>query len=465
MKKINYKIIAGFILLAIVISSCKKWVNPDINQNPNQPADAALNSILPVAEANMAYQTGGDLAYPARLWMQQIAGDGNQMLAYDNYNFNSSESDAAWQNMYAYSMVDLYTMIQKAKDQSSPYYGGIAKVLMAYALGCVTDLYGDMPYSQAFQGRANLSPAFDKQQQVYASINSLLSSAITDLSASTSLLSPGADDIIYGGDVTKWTEAAYALQARYAIHLSKVNGASAYTTALTALTNAFTANTDDMEFKFGTSSNNSAPIYQFLNQRGDYESAEFIVDTLFNANDPRATVFIDTTGVGAIGSVPGEGDWPTATIGSYYAAPNAPVPFISYVECLFIKAEAEFQTNDKIDAAPDFNKAVKASLAKYNVSTPAWEAIYANETTASITLEKIMTQKYIALYLQLEVYNDWRRTGFPSHIADNSPNLPALNTNNNIVPRRYPYPTSEKEYNKNCPTSGASLSDKVWWNQ
>jgi len=464
MKKINYIIIAGFILLATIITSCKKWVNPDINDNPNQLADVELQYLLPSCEAAIAYQVGGDLSYAERMWMQQLAGGANQALAYDNYNFNSSEDDNTWASMYVSGMNNLNIIIKKASDQKSPYYGGIGKVLMAYTLGCVTDLFGDVPYSQAFQGNSNLAPGYDSQQQIYTAMNSLLTSAIADLSASTSLHSPGSDDLLYGGDVTKWTKAAYALQARYALHLAKRNGASEYTTALTALASAFTANTDDLEFHFGTSTNENGPIYQFLyNRYGDINVAEYMVDTLFHANDPRATLFVDTTLAdgGPDGEAPGVGGSGYAQIGSYYANPDAPVPFISYVECLFIKAECEWQTNDKVNAVADYKAAVSASLDKYGVSNAAWVTANTNVTPANITLENIITQKYIALYLQLEAYTDWRRTTYPSHIANN---VPIHNTNSNVTPRRYPYPTNEKEYNTNCPKTGAELKDNVWWN-
>lgn len=461
MRKINFKMLAGFILLIMIVASCKKWDNPDINVNPNQPNDVSLNLMLPAVEAGIAYQVGGDLAYAERLWMQQLAGGANQALAYDNYIFHSSDDDNTWLNMYASCMNDLNLIIQKSGAQSSPYYKGIAEVLMAYSLGCVTDLYGDIPYSQAFQGNANLSPAYDTQQKIYTSINSLLASAITDLGKPTSLHSPGGDDLIYGGDVTMWTKAAYALKARYALHLSKVPGNTAYADALAALPNAFSANSDDLEFHFGLNTNENAPIYQFLyNRYGDINAAKFMVDTLFHASDPRATLFIDTTLAdgGPDGEAPGIGGSGFAQIGSYYAAPNAHVPFISYAECLFIKAEAEFPT-DKAAAVIDYKAAVTASLAKYGITDTGWVSTNTNVTASTITLQNIITQKYIALYLQLEVFTDWRRTGFPALT------VPIHNATNNITPRRYPYPTSEKNYNTNTPVIASPLTTRFWWDQ
>jgi hypothetical protein len=86
-----------------------------------------------------------------------------------------------------------------------------------------------------------------------------------------------------------------------------------------------------------------------------------------------------------------------------------------------------------------------------------WLKKYANETATSITLNKIMFQKYMALYMQVEIFTDWRRTGIPA--LQPTPN----NATNNVIPRRYPYPLSERLANpQNCPT-GVKITDRFWW--
>jgi len=462
MKKINIKILTGFIVIVAITSSCKKWIDDDYNVNQTKPQDVTLNLILPSAEASLAYCVGGDLGYATNLWMQQMSGSARQVLAYDRYVFTSSDDDNAWSfAMYGGAMENIYKIIEKGKAQNSPYYTGIGEVLMAYSLGSMTDLWGSIPYKQAFQGDKNLTPAFDSQQSIYVTIDSLLNDAINvQFAASTSLYTPSTDDLIYSGSRPKWIKAAYAFRARYAIHLSKVPGSNAYANALSYLSSAISANSGDCEFTFGANQNEENPLYQFFDQRGDFGMAKFMVDTLFHSNDPRGTVFIDTTyGTGAL--APGVGGVSDAWIAYPFCSETSPVPFISYVECLFIKAEAELQgsPSDPAAAAADYNAAIAASLSKYGVTDSAWLSTHANATAADITLQKIMTQKYIALFLQLEVYNDWRRTGFPVLV-------PSINGAISSIPRRYPYPTSEKLYNsKNCPTSGVSLTDRVWWDQ
>ena len=127
------------------------------------------------------------------------------------------------------------------------------------------------------------------------------------------------------------------------------------------------------------------------------------------------------------------------------------------VECKFIEAEARFQTGDNAGAATAHNDAVIASLAKHDVSDAAWEALNAAETDATITLQKIMMAKYIALFMSSEPFSDWRRTGIPSLVM-------AVNAsaNANQIPRIYLYPQDEIDFNGDNILS-TDINSSVWW--
>jgi hypothetical protein len=450
---------SGLMVLILFISSCDKWIDPDVNTDPGKPTTVSLNIVLPTIESGLGYAVGGDLKYACMMWMQQLAGGANQPLAYDRYNYTQSDVDNVWKwNMYAGPMKDLYEMMKKADLEKAPHYKGVAEVMMALSLGYMTDLFGDVPYSDAFQGNGALAPKFDLQQTIYnVTLPALLNSAIVNLQAPSSVFSPGSDDLIYGGDLTMWLQAAYALKARYAIHLVEQIGAAAYDSALAAVNDAFTSNGDDLQFYFGLSSNEYNPLYQFYDQRpGDIVMGKFLVDKLINTNDPRLPYYVDTTD-GAVGSAAGEGE-AASLFGPFYASQNSPVVFSSYVEMLFIKAEAAFGKNDKITAATAYNDGIIASLDRYGISDPAYIAANANETSATITLEKIINQKYLGCFLMPEVYNDWRRTGFPTLVPA------AQGVLSGVIARRYPYPTSERQYNsKNTPA--AVPTDHVWWDK
>ncbi|MEI6122351.1 MAG: SusD/RagB family nutrient-binding outer membrane lipoprotein [Bacteroidota bacterium] len=457
MKNYKIKVIGTLILLMVVISSCKKWMDPEYNKDPGRPSDVSLALLTPGTQVGLGYAVGGDLKYAASMWMQQLAGGANQPLAYDRYTFTQSDVDNVWKYaMYSGPMVDMKKMMDKAKSEGSPWYAGIAKVEMAYSIGCITDLWNDAPYSEAFQGDANLTPKYDTQSAIYDAIFALLNDAIADFNqpATANISFPGGDDFIYGGDITLWTKAAYSLEARYYLHKSK-RDVSAYANALTALANGFTSNAEDMQAPFGNSTNENNPMYQFMfvDRPGDIVIGAKLIDGMITTGDPRFDKLVDTAG-GGTGSHPGAADG-FAYPGPFWASANSPVPFMSYVELKFIEAEAKLGTSDAPGAATAFNDAVKASLAKMGVTNLTWEALYANETGSTITLEKIIGQKYFALCYQLEVYNDWRRTGFPVLV-------PATNSTMSTIPRRYPYPTSERLYNgANMPI--ATIADRVWW--
>lgn len=460
MKKFNFIISAGLIMIFIMFNSCKKWIDSNYNTDPNNPATVTLATLLSASQANWGYTYGGDQGYTALIWMQQLAGGANQPLAYDQYNYKPGDVDNIWNaESYAAPMTTMHLLINQAGAES-PYYRGIGEIEMAFAIGTMTDLFGDIPYSQAFQGAANLNPAFDHQKTIYTDIFNLLEKAIADLNAAKSLFVPGTDDLIYGGDLSLWIKAAYALEARYYIHESIVD-ANAYTNALTALAKGFAKNSEDFVMPFQASEKNSNPFYQFNEQRGgDIGTGAFIIDTLVKSKDPRLPVYFDSTGTGLgkyVGLAPGVGGTNYTPVGSTFTSASSPVVFMSYTEQLFIEAEAKLKTGDAAGAATAYNNAIAASLAKYSVTDATWLSTYANESGATITLKKIIYQKYLALFLQKEVYNDFRRTGFPvlKLASGISPSI-------THIPYRYPYGQSEINYNPHTPSISIFVNKIPW---
>ncbi len=456
-----------FSLVAVLASSCEKWIDPDMNISPNSPSDVPMNLILPAAQAGISYTAGGEFSRYTCMWMQHISGTQSHAQGYERYILLESDMDNVWKwYTYAGTLMDLKRIIDKSVEEGfeSPHYSAVAKILTAYKLGVSTDVWNDIPYEDAFQGETTgqLTAAYHTQEQVYQIINTFLDEAITELDAATSTFSPGSDDMMYGGDLAMWKKAAYALKARYAIHLSERNGNAAYTAALSAATNAFASNADDLQFTFGTPANEQAPLYQYEDQRPGYIGGlgAKMIELLKNGGDtdPRLAVYAKPLEDGSyVGHPAGDPLDDASQVGEYFAKADASVMLISYVELKFIEAEANFQLGNLPEAATAYNDAVKASLAKYGVSDATWEANNAAETDATISLETIMTGKYIATFLQDETFVDWRR-------HDNIVGLSlAANANETEIPRRFPYPTNERIYNSaNMPEYG-SITNRVWW--
>lgn len=459
------KIFSAILMVAALstVTSCKKYIDEDLNINPNQPEDVPVSLLLPSVEGGLSYTSGSDMSRYPSLWIQQIAGLANQHLVYDNYGLAESDVNNMWFfNLYSTSLANADIMIKKAEANGSPYYAGIGKILMAYGLGITTDVWGDIPYSQAFQGDVDLTPAYDSQQSIYNSIQSLLTEAKADLSAASSNFIPGIDDLIFGGDNAAWIATANALSARYWIHLSKVPGSNAYQNALAAISaGAIADNSGDANFPFSDNVTEGNPWFQFNDQRaGDIGMGETFINLMISLNDPRLPEYAttDATDTAYSGSPAGVGAGGVSAMGAYPASSSSPWQLVSFTELKFIEAEAKFQTGDLAGAAAAHNEGVASSLDKVGVTDPAYIAANGSETAGSITLDKIMTQKYIAMFPNCEeTFTDWRRTGIPSLSL-------AAGALTSQIPRRFPYPQSERLHNgSNLPA--ASLTTRVWWDQ
>lgn len=450
------KILVTVLFIAALFSSCEKWIDPKMNVDPNNPTDVAMAQLIAPVEANLAYIVGGEMARWDCVWMQQIAGLQSQAADADIYTIAEADVTGAWSyNLYAPGMINTKIIMEKAVATNSPHYAGVAKILMAYHLGVTTDHWGDIPYSDALKGsKLEFKPKYDTQEKIYTTIFTLLDEALTDLKAASSLFSPGAEDLIYAGDLDKWEMAAYAMKARYSLHLAKIKGTSAYSDALAAVAKSFKSNDDDFKFVFGSAYTNSNPIYQSEQERSGYYSASATyMDMLSATDDPRKEIYFD----GSVGSKPGEPNADAAIIGVNYASAESPVYLLSYAEIKFIEAEARFKLNSADPLAVDaYNEGMKASLER--------EGVYGDGTwyntnkidASSVTLAKIMNQKYLSSFLQVESWTDWRRTGFP---------VLALATGavTSEIPRRLPYPDDERLYNTENMPAGLTITNRVWW--
>lgn len=450
------KLISGLLCLALtaMLGSCDKWIDSSINTDPNNLTTASLKVILPTAEAGLAYQMGGDIGRYTGLFTQHYTGIGRQHAGYYGYAFTESDVNNIWEfNMYAGCMKDMNDIISIARTSGAPHYQAVGEVLMAYSLGTMTDLFGDIPYADCFKGNGNLTPAYQSQQEIYTAIQSLLDSALIHSAAAASNFKPADDDLIFAGSMAKWSQTASVLKARYALHTAKIDPA-AYSKALAALgTKNFADNSDDAQFMFGSLETEANPLYQFMDQRGDIAMGGALI-SLMDTTDPRLSSYaaLDAAKKYSNESAPG----------AFYASADSPVPLVTFAEAKFIEAECAFQTGDKARAHAAYLAGITASCAKVGADSGTIATFLAlpkiNPGEAGLTLKAIMEQKYIAMFTQAESWADWRRTDFPTL----SPITGAQ------VPRRFPYPVSERTRNRvqlEKVSAGVSLFSRVWWDK
>lgn len=438
--------------LMLTVASCEFG---DINVDPNNPSQSKvpLALMLPSAQASAAYNLGGRSSWYTGMFTAHLTGVNAQPGDYANYNISESDVDGLWRDYYATVLATLNTIKSTAEAQESPHYTGVAKVLMAHTLGVVTSFWGNVPYSNALNASTgNITPAYDEQEDVYASIQTLLTEAIADLGSGTSRLSPGSDDLIYGGNRNLWIKAAYGLKARYFMHTFNVNGTAAANNALTNLANSFVSNAEQMTFKFGNTQTDASPWYQLNQDRPDVRVNNYFINVLTSLSDPRLDEFAEDTDAGYF-------------VGPFFAAIDAETPFITYAEVKFLEAEARVRTGTA-GAQAALQSAIQASLEDVTGSNNA-TYVTTNGTLSGNTAQQlttILTQKHIALFTQCESWVDWRRTGIPALTPVPTAVINAANPNGEI-PRRLAYPISERLFNAaNIPSSVPSLqTPKMFW--
>ncbi|MDZ4667161.1 MAG: SusD/RagB family nutrient-binding outer membrane lipoprotein [bacterium] len=463
MKRIIYSTLA---LTMILFAGCKKFVD-GYDKSPNDPISVTPALLLSNCEVAYFATANGQLSRQASMMIQQNVGVDFQSRDVNDYSIEEGTNVNEWTVIYANGLVNL-KKLHAQSGTANPYYQGISRILTAMYLGVATDFWGDVPSREAVNGLVNLNPNYDAQKTVIEDIQTYLDEGITLLSMpeASNVLLPGTDDYIYQGDAASWIAAAHVIKARYYNRLSKRDAGGSATSALTALSAAntagFTSNANNMNATFGDKSNEYNQWYAFtVVERAGYIKTGLPMTTLMNSwNDPRLPFYCakDTGGLYS-GSAPEEPNLDASEVGPYLATQNAPFPLVTFAEAKFIEAEVKLRSSDPGGAANAHNDAVIASVLAVTgaAASPAFVAAQASETSASITLEKIMNQKYVALYGQIEAYADWRRTNFPTLTP---------NSNGNIteIPRRLPTVIDERLYNTNAP-SHKDLKERVWWDQ
>jgi hypothetical protein len=448
-----------------------------INRNPNNPEDVASKYIITDVMTSTAFTcAGSDLNFYASVYMEHNVGIYNQMYDAENRQAcaDATTYNNSWNALYT-NLLDLKTIIKKCSvggtEAGNVTTLGIAQILTAYNLALLTDLFGDVPWTEACQPGVIFTPKVDKQQDIYTAINKSLDDAITNLKATSTFPSLGSQDFIYGGSAAKWLKAAYGLKARYAARLAleKPDWDAVITNANLSFANA------GEEFSFNKYDGTTAtsPNYQFYLDCNYFGSSLSLSHKTIERNDPRATMFfVKYPGTASLvfapnGTVaPAQGKYGISGL----LSATQPTLLMSYHELKFLVAEAYARKND----LPNAEAALKAAIntAFVNVGLTATDA--ATYYTANIAakfaanpLQEIMIQKYLACYDQesIEAYNDYRRLeAMGNHFItlENPMNSSATYG----FPQRFAYGKSDLDANPNILAAYKNVNifkDKVWW--
>jgi Starch-binding associating with outer membrane len=355
----------------------------------------------------------------------------------------------------------------------------------------VVDTWGDVPYTEAQQLAVNTQPKYDDASAIYPKLITLLTDGVTDLNASTSVLTPGTNSVIYTGTFstikTNWIKLANTLKLRLLLHYSKKDPAFCVA-QITALVNSgavfMASNADNFQMAFYNIANQRNPISQFEVSRANYIFVDKQMLNLMTAkSDPRRAFYFTDFPVGsglyvgvsatAIPATPNNnysrihtflrGAVTTPAVGTNSAVYSgaAPQRMLPYAEYCFIRAEAALMGAPG-DPQAFFTQGITASMQEAGVAAGSITTYLTDNGILSGTnaqkLKQIIEEKYIALFgVSVEPWTDWRRTGYP---------VLAVPTNSltGAIPRVMFYPQSEIDLNPNVPKQrDANLQNRVFW--
>jgi hypothetical protein len=479
------KRVALFVLPAVLLllsSGCKKFLN--VNQDPNNLANAQAAQLLPTIEASIGVALGDDYYPFGNIWAQYFTQSAvaSQYKTIDQYLQLNSDFNYAWNHLYQSALINDQLMINNSLSNNTQIqFVAIGYVLKAYTLQLTTDAFGDIPLSEALQGADNKNPGYDKQANVYDSVFSLCEQgkALMDNSDPNN---PGAADLIFQGDMDSWIAFANTLELRAYLRLSQVNptAAQAGVAALYASGASFLGS--NAQITYSATGGNQNPFYikeVALGQTVNLVASQTVIAQFVRNNDPRQFALFDSLGSGsdtitylAQGSFAQNTNFvastPSALVAGDPQDPNsalAPVILISAAESNFLQAEAVSRGWGQGSASALFTAGINASFAtdgipdsaaSYLLNAP--DAQFPAATSAQ--LQAIITQKYYAMCGSqgFEAWTEWRRTGFPTFFVTSAA------SGGRPFPLRFLYPQSELTGNLNYPGT-VTETTPVWWDQ
>ena len=491
--KYKFLIFILFVLPVTMLPGCKKFVERgNVNINPNQPSLITLNTYLPAIE-NATASNYALLGYITTMLSQQMAAYTSGPINEDRYQ--EVRISSAYAGIYQNGLTNSWMMQKMAVAQGSPHYSAIARILFVTNLILATDTWGDVPLSQAFQSPTIIQPQYDRQESVYGQMHLQLDSAIAEIGQSNpATLKPGIEDLIFAGDMASWKQTAYFLKARLYMHTTKKGAVTAANNAINAMANAFTSSSKPYQLVFSDRNNNP----WFVNVSGRISGSQVFtigpskrfVEALNGVAypglfDPRidTLMFKRATVTTYIGIANGGGNTNNTvdlTDVTIFGKKTSPLLMGSYAEQKLMEAEARFlvnggtatSTGTTAAAYSAYIEGIKANLSYlgYNPTTGKGLTYISNPLVASsattLTMELIMREKQVALYLNPEAWTDVRRYDYNPGLFKGMALPLNINTemSGNYI-RRAMYPLEELNRNPNALAVKKPMTEKVWWDE
>ena len=453
-------------------------------------------------------------------WMQHVSSIRN-WWNYSLYAYSEGYSSAYW-GIYSGdrgALRDVTTVMDLWKDQEGYELDyNMARIVRVYGMHRMTDLYGDIPYSQAGRPNEYSYPVYDAQKDIYMDMLKELDEAQANLKAG-GVAKVGKQDVYFQGDAEKWVKFANSLMLRIAMRMSKVEPETAKTWVNKAVSNGLiTSNADNVKLDHpaGVTTDDSSEPYAKIyshESRGEFYVSEYFVNMLKETSDPRlaliATVCENPTisvqdasnyqygnsdpaiqqGLPSGYSNDKTNDWfigkdypkfneegylekyisEYSTINRYtYSNPTSPSFIVTYAQTQLLLAEAAVRGWISGDAKTYYETGVRAAMeqfsqfpnatALYNqyLTSDAVDAYLANNPFDG-SLEQINTQYWINCFCdEYETFANWRRSGYPELVPVKNAKTYGLCATDGSIPRRFTYPSTESQVNSDNYNSAVS---------
>ncbi|MFB0948153.1 MAG: hypothetical protein ACI9V1_002123 [Spirosomataceae bacterium] len=466
----------GVVLLSVALPSCEDVT--ELNVDPNQPVSVPAANLLTQAEYslyNLQQGTGLNAGWGLLMtqqWAENEYADGSR------YEVDANTFNGSWGTFYTGVLNELNvarTIIEADANVPADIKTNqiaIVDIITVDAFHSVTDMWGDIPYSEALSTEFP-NPKYDAQSEIYPAMLAKLDGAVASLNAASGSFSSG--DIIWNGNVAAWKKTGASLLMRMAMRVSDVDAALAqqYITKAAGY-GVITSNAENALFVFDSSDPQlSNPLWNNVNiaNRDDFAVSDVLVEKLTAMGDPRLAVFAAETPSGTIVGMPfGLTDANAFALKSQTSRPSDMVRSAGMPHVIIDAAEVAFMTAEAIergflsgDAEAAYNEAVTLSMAYWGITDADALAGYleANAYTANSWKESIGNQKWVAFYMNgLQGWAEQRRLDFP---VLEVPAQAVIST----LPKRLPYPISEDTNNGaalDATTSDINnITDKLWW--
>jgi hypothetical protein len=483
-KKLVILIIAG----TIGFTGCKKFL--DVNENPNNPVTASPTLLLPTVEAALGQLVGNNYQIYGGIWAEYWtqSPSSSQYRSIDQYNTTNTAFDRPWLITYRNALQNAQTIINSTAVHNEQLKG-MAYILKAYTYQLTTDAYGDIPLTEAVTASQFGSPHYDPQALVYDSIFNYINLGKAAL-VTPNATAPGEQDMLFQGDIARWTAFANTLMLRAYLRLSQVDPAKAQAgiTALYASGAPFL--TEDASLNYTTTGGNENPLYNEmlgLGRTQNLVASNTAVNAFKRNNDPRLFQVYDLLpDQDTVASIP-QGTYrtnsnklvspPSSLVGgnaadsASAASAVAPVKLISAAESYFLQAEAVARgwAGASTGLQALFNQGITTSFLADKLSVAQATAYIATAPDAKLpgnlagNIRAIITQKYYAMcgFQGFEAWTEWRRTGYPTFWVPSAASI----IGSGRQPLRFPYPNSEITTNLNYPGGENNVYDPVWWDK